>query len=226
MDFQKFRCIILNIIIQNALSFLLNYSCCLTCLRLIRDNSKNLIQHFILFVGRNSLRTRKHSVCTEPDLSRRNSNAIFSALLFREESRAMKTSMMVLSTYLFSWTPLFVHISSIVTLPDELVYSCVLSAATLNPLVYVFRNDAFRKEILRVVCSRKRLHESASTKGTTQYQHRLATAPHQPDSVSVHSFHMSSIECQHSFDSVTPPPADFVATYNPVSYAVLRDIIF
>lgn len=168
-------------------------------------------------VRRNSLRTRKHSVCTEPDLSRRNSNAIFSALLFREESRAMKTSMMVLSTYLFSWTPLFVHVSSIVALPDELVYPCALSAATLNPLVYVFRNDAFRKEILRAVCSRKRLRESASAKCAAQHQQRLATAPHQPDSVSVHSFHMSSVECQHSFDSVTPPPADFVATYNPVS---------
>jgi len=93
-------------------------------------------------------------VCTEPDLSRRNSNAIFSALLFREESRAMKTSMMVLSTYLFSWTPLFVHVS-IVGLPDEVLYSCALSAATLNPLVYVFRNDAFRKEMLRLMCSRK-----------------------------------------------------------------------
>lgn len=174
-----------------------------------------------LFVRRNSLRTRKHSVCMEPDLSRRNSNALFSALLFREESRAMKTSMMVLSTYLISWTPLFVHVS-IVQLPDEVVYTCALSAATLNPLVYVFRNDAFRKEILRAVCSRKRLRESSMAKeaaGAYQ-QHRLMMA-HQPDSVSVHSFRMSSVECQHSFDSVTPPPADFVATYNPVSHDVV-----
>lgn len=167
---------------------------------------------------RNSLRTRKHSVCTELDLSRRNSNAIFSALLFREENRAMKTSLMVLSSYLFSWTPLFVHVAYIARLPDEVVYSCALSAATLNPLVYVFRNDAFRKEILRVVCSRNRLRESlAAAKaaaGTCHQQHRLIA--HQPDSVSVHSFRMSSVECQHSFDSVTPPPADFVATYNPV----------
>ncbi|VVC28795.1 G protein-coupled receptor, rhodopsin-like [Cinara cedri] len=171
----------------------------------------------VLSLHRNSLRTRKHSVCTEPDLSRRNSNAIFSALLFREESRAMKTSMMVLSTYLFSWTPLFVHVS-IVQLPDEVVYSCALSAATLNPLVYVFRNDAFRKEILRAVCSRKRLRESSSKAAAVAcQQHRLMMAPH-PDSVSVQSFRMSSVECQHSFDSsVTPPPADFVATYNPIN---------
>lgn len=177
-----------------------------------------ILVYFKMYVAahRNSLRTRKHSVCTEPDLSRRNSNAIFSALLFREESRAMKTSMMVLSTFLFSWTPLFLHVS-IVQLPDEVVYTCALSAATLNPLVYVFRNDAFRKEMLRVVCSRKRLRESAAAKAATGHQqHRLMTA-HQADSVSVHSFRMSSVECQHSFDSVTPPPADFVATYNPIN---------
>lgn len=176
------------------------------------------LYYFQRVVHRNSLRTRKHSVCVEPDLSRRNSNALFSALLFREESRAMKTSMMVLSTFLVSWTPLFVHVSSIARLPDEVVYSCALSAATLNPLVYVFRNDAFRKEILRLICSRKRLREAtaaAHAAGGVYQQHRLMLA-HQSDSVSVHSFRMSSVECQHSFDSLTPPPADFVATYNPV----------
>lgn len=174
---------------------------------------------------RNSLRTRKHSVCVEPDqLSRRNSNAVFSALLFREESRAMKTSVMVLSTFLFSWTPLFVHVS-VARLPDEVVYSCALSAATLNPLVYVFRNDAFRKEMLRAVCSRKRRMRSSSCSGgaaKTSYQHQRLAAGQRPDSVSVHSFRMSSVECQHSFDSLTPPPpatADFVATYNPVRLA-------
>lgn len=173
-------------------------------------------------------------MCVEPDqLSRRNSNAVFSALLFREESRAMKTSMMVLSTYLFSWTPLFVHVS-IVRLPDELVYTCALSAATLNPLVYVFRNDAFRKEMLRAMCAGKRTMRSpgCSAGNATAggpYQHGRLTAAHQPDSVSVHSFRTSSVECQHSFDSLTPPPAaaDFVATYNPVSeLSVSEAIVF
>ncbi|XP_050437002.1 trace amine-associated receptor 3-like [Adelges cooleyi] len=176
-----------------------------------------ILVYFKMYVAahRNSLRTRKHSVCTEPDLSRRNSNAIFSALLFREESRAMKTSMMVLVTYLFSWTPLFLSVS-IVRLPDELVDACALSAATLNPLVYVFRNDVFRKEILRVVCGRKRFRASAVAKAGGYQQHGRLVA-HQMDSVSVHSFHMSSVDCQHSFDSITPPPADFVATYNPIN---------
>ncbi|XP_050533696.1 melanocortin receptor 5-like isoform X2 [Daktulosphaira vitifoliae] len=177
-----------------------------------------ILVYFKMYVAahRNSLRTRKHSVCNEPDLSRRNSNAIFSALLFREESRAMKTSMMVLATYLFSWTPLFLSVS-VVRVPDELVQTCALSAATLNPLVYVFRNDVFRKEILRMICSRKKLRASAAAK-MGKYHQQTRLVANQTDSVSVHSFHMTSIDCQHSFDSVTPPAAaDFIATYNPMN---------
>lgn len=90
------------------------------------------------------------------ELARRTSNATFSALLFREEGRAVKTAVMVISSYLFCWTPYFVSSTSQtwggVSLPRSLVTVCALSGSSLSPFVYVFRNESVRKEASRVVC--------------------------------------------------------------------------
>nr|XP_018912590.1 PREDICTED: beta-3 adrenergic receptor-like [Bemisia tabaci]XP_018912591.1 PREDICTED: beta-3 adrenergic receptor-like [Bemisia tabaci]XP_018912592.1 PREDICTED: beta-3 adrenergic receptor-like [Bemisia tabaci] len=163
---------------------------------------------------RNSMRTRRHSVCTEVDSVHRNSNATFSALLFREEGRAVKTAFMVIASYLFCWTPYFVsstiakfHDRALV--PEELVTLCILSSSPLNPFVYVFRNEVVRKETCHLLCWWRSKIQTP----------KPPMLKHQPsshfDSMSVQSFHMTTGECHHSVD--TPPPADFVATYYPVT---------
>lgn len=154
-------------------------------------------------------------------MSRRTSNATFSALLFREEGRAVKTAVMVILSYLFCWTPFFVSSTSQTwgnaPLPNSLVGLCALSASSLNPFVYVFRNESVRKEASRVVCWWR-----VGTPFPSSLPQNSSVPPllkHQPsshcDSMSVQSFQMSTTECPHSHSDL--PPADFVATYNPVS---------
>ncbi|KAL1132451.1 hypothetical protein AAG570_010406 [Ranatra chinensis] len=115
----------------------------------------------------NSVRTRRASQCggggggggcggLDCEGSRRSSNSVFSALLFREEGRAVKTGFMVVGSYLFCWAPYFVSTASEawggVPLPRHLVVLCVLSSSSLNPFIYVFRNDLVRKETRRLMC--------------------------------------------------------------------------
>ncbi|XP_039293031.1 beta-3 adrenergic receptor isoform X2 [Nilaparvata lugens] len=184
---------------------------------------------------RNSVRTRRHSVSgcgAELDAWRRTSNATFSALLFREEGRAVKTAVMVIASFLFCWTPFFVSSTSqawgSVTLPPALVGICALSASSLNPFVYVFRNESVRKEAGRVVCWWRVSGGSACPTGALSPMTGGAPPPpllrHQPsshcDSMSVQSFQMSTADCPHNDQQ--PPPADFVATYNPVHGDTLR----
>lgn len=93
---------------------------------------------------------------TDLELARRTSNATFSALFFREEGRAIKTAIIVIASYLFCWAPYFVSATSQtwggVSLPRPLVTICALSGSSLNPFVYVFRNESVRKEATKVVC--------------------------------------------------------------------------
>ncbi|KAG8253520.1 hypothetical protein J6590_032316 [Homalodisca vitripennis] len=166
---------------------------------------------------RNSLRTRRQSMTTDLELARKASNATFSALFFREEGRAIKTAIMVIASYLFCWAPYFVSSTSQawggVSLPRSLVTICAVSGSSLNPIVYVFRNESVRKEATRVVCWWK---VPACPPG--QPPGLLPRVRHQSssrcDSMSVQSFQMSTAgpECHH----IDTPPADFVTTYNPI----------
>ncbi|XP_054258534.1 beta-3 adrenergic receptor-like [Macrosteles quadrilineatus] len=164
---------------------------------------------------RNSLRTRRQSMTTDLELARRTSNATFSALFFREEGRAVKTAVMVIASYLFCWTPYFVSSTSQtwggVSLPRSLVTICAISGSSLNPFVYVFRNESVRKEATKVVCWwRVPSCPPGQPPGTVpRVRHQSSS---RCDSMSVQSFQMSTTECHH----MEPPPADFVTTYNPI----------
>ncbi|XP_023718889.2 uncharacterized protein LOC111870653 [Cryptotermes secundus] len=101
---------------------------------------------------------------------RRPSNASFSALLFREEGRAVKTAAMVITSYLFCWTPYFVTLlidtwggvgatvdsykieANLVPEPfRSLALLTALSSGCVTPFIYVFRNEAARKEAVKVL---------------------------------------------------------------------------
>ncbi|XP_069694935.1 uncharacterized protein [Periplaneta americana] len=101
---------------------------------------------------------------------RRSSNASFSALLFREEGRAVKTAAMVIASYLLCWTPYFVALlidtwggvgttaSSYVMAPTfvpepfrSLALFTALSSGCITPFIYVFRNEAARAEAVKVL---------------------------------------------------------------------------
>ena len=101
---------------------------------------------------------------------RRSSNASFSALLFREEGRAVKTAAMVIASYLFCWTPYFVTLlidtwggvgaavdsymihANLVPEPfRSLALLTALSSGCITPFIYVFRNEAARSEAIKVL---------------------------------------------------------------------------
>ena len=101
---------------------------------------------------------------------RRCSNASFSALLFREEGRAVKTAAMVIASYLFCWTPYFVTLlidtwggvgttAGSYTIEPYLVPEpfrslallTALSSGCITPFIYVFRNEAARSEAVKVL---------------------------------------------------------------------------
>ena len=101
---------------------------------------------------------------------RRSSNASFSALLFREEGRAVKTAAMVIASYLFCWTPYFLtllidswgrvgaaantHMIHTNLVPEpfrSLALFTALSSGCITPFIYVFRNEAARNEAIKVL---------------------------------------------------------------------------
>ncbi|XP_063223030.1 beta-1 adrenergic receptor-like [Bacillus rossius redtenbacheri] len=205
---------------------------------------------------RNSERTRRHSVCTNPgslDLAlpppgtapdhhqlrrtwrgpplgqiaapkRRSSNASFSALLFREEGRAVKTAAMVIASYLFCWTPYFAMLlvdtwgdaggpAEGDVVPESFRFLSLLSALSsgcVTPFIYVFRNETARQEAVKVLTWWRRARgkyagEPAAGAGAEAAPARCGSGkpPRQSlsycDSTSVQSFRVSAAqpECRH-----------------------------
>ncbi|KAJ9585502.1 hypothetical protein L9F63_002703, partial [Diploptera punctata] len=118
----------------------------------------------------NFKRTWKNPPISASMPKRRYSNASFSALLFREEGRAVKTAAMVIASYLFCWTPYFVTLlidtwggvgttSGSYTIEPYLVPEpfrslallTALSSGCITPFIYVFRNEAARSEAVKVL---------------------------------------------------------------------------
>jgi len=118
----------------------------------------------------NFRRTWKNAPLTIGMPKRRSSNASFSALLFREEGRAVKTAAMVIASYLFCWTPYFVTLlvdtwGGVGTSADSyaiepnlvpepfrsLALLTALSSGCITPFIYVFRNEAARNEAVKVL---------------------------------------------------------------------------
>ncbi|XP_021927575.1 uncharacterized protein LOC110833607 isoform X2 [Zootermopsis nevadensis] len=118
----------------------------------------------------NFRRSWKNPPLTVGLAKRRSSNASFSALLFREEGRAVKTAAMVIVSYLFCWTPYFVTLlidtwGGVGTAVDSysiepnhvpepfrsLSLMTALSSGCITPFIYVFRNEAARNEALKVL---------------------------------------------------------------------------
>lgn len=127
---------------------------------------------------KNSERTRRHSVSayqTELLLSecpatpeagqmkgrsrihrKRSSNSSISALFFREEGRAVKTGVIVISSFITSWMPYYAYkiLESVYCFFPHLqnfVILMSLSSSCTMPFIYVYRNETARKEALRVV---------------------------------------------------------------------------
>ncbi|XP_065352880.1 alpha-1A adrenergic receptor-like isoform X1 [Cloeon dipterum] len=98
---------------------------------------------------RNSERTRRHSVTDVVALTRQGS--VFS----REEGRAVKTAAIVVTSFLFCWTPYFAGLLAGPWAPAPLALvalSAALSNGVVTPFVYVFRSEAARREALSILC--------------------------------------------------------------------------
>lgn len=164
---------------------------------------------------------------------RRCSNASFSALLFREEGRAVKTAVLVIATFVFSWGPFFLYIfmeAIIDDLPQSCGYFTVLAtllSAIISPFLYVYRNEIARNEGLRIILwwRRRGLYRGnvlqqackeidvKAIEGPVRVRHQTSS---NCDSMSVQSFSLPtafSPECKQCAEIPQPPVADFVATY-------------
>lgn len=101
---------------------------------------------------------------------RRSSNASITVLFFREEGRAVKTATMIITSYLFCWTPYFVTLlidswrmfvsgtdtyavrPNLVSEPvRSLALLTALSSGCITPFIYVFRNEVARSEAVTVL---------------------------------------------------------------------------
>ncbi|KAK6638415.1 hypothetical protein RUM44_008844 [Polyplax serrata] len=170
---------------------------------------------------------------------RRISNASFSAILFREEGRAVKTAVMVVASFIICWAPFFVLLlMSTFELLDVLTHTtlflCLLLIvlnSILSPFIYVFRNEIARNEAVRLMFWWKKigLYEGnvlqqankelklKSSDGRIQIRHQSSS---NYDSMSVQSFQLPvnySAECKQCAESSHIPVADFIATYEVVN---------
>ncbi|KAL1452073.1 hypothetical protein WDU94_006387 [Cyamophila willieti] len=153
------------------------------------------------------MRTRRHSISAtlsgEYDEHRRKmSNSV---IFFGEESRAVRTAVLVILSYLVSWSPYYMNVylsvwEKVYIIPAPVSNLCIVLSSILSPVIYVFRNDLIRKEAFSLIHWLPNKHK---------------TKP--PPLKHLHSqtsyFDSFSTECHHE----TPPmSADFVATYYPI----------
>lgn len=100
---------------------------------------------------------------------RRSSNGSLSFMLFREEGRAVTTSIMVIGSFIVCYLPYFV-IALLEAFSDSvLVTSTFLNSAAqlllflvcfINPFIYVYRNNVARQDALRLFrCSDSQKHK-------------------------------------------------------------------
>ncbi|EEB10068.1 class A rhodopsin-like G-protein coupled receptor GPRnna4, putative [Pediculus humanus corporis] len=170
---------------------------------------------------------------------RRISNASFSAMLFREEGRAVKTAVMVVASFLMCWAPFFILLLlSTFKLVEVLTHTTlflgvmlIVSNSVLSPFIYVFRNEIAKNEAVRLLFWWKRigLYEGnvlqqankelklKSSDGRIRIRHQSSS---NYDSMSVQSFQLPinySVECKQCSEPSNIPVADFIATYEVVN---------
>jgi len=164
---------------------------------------------------------------------RRYSNASISALLFREEGRAVKTAVLVIATFIFSWGPFFIFLvidNFMGEVPSTCEYISVLAtllSAIISPFLYVYRNEMARNEGLRIAfwwqsrgLYRGNVLQQACKDIDVKAIESGIKVRHQSssncDSMSVQSFTLPapfSPLCKQCAEIPQPPVADFVATY-------------
>lgn len=148
----------------------------------------------------NSERARKHSVnstsvdASVPDTQFKTSSSGVaqkkkyrrwssgSNQFFGEEWKAVRTGMLVVTTFTLCWLPYFTVISMEAYfdvsshIPDWIMFimiTCSSSACVINPYLYVFRNKTSRKHVKQLLCpsnlnknKRWMFHHSSKEKGT------------------------------------------------------------
>lgn len=170
---------------------------------------------------------------------RRISNASFSAMLFREEGRAVKTAVMVIASFVVCWGPFFVLLllstfEVIAVFTHTTLFLDILLIvlnSILSPFIYVFRNEIARNEAVRLMFWWKRigLYEGnvlqqankelklKSSDGRIRIRHQSSS---NYDSMSVQSFQLPinySVECKQCAEPNNIPVADFIATYEVIN---------
>lgn len=182
---------------------------------------------------RNSARTRRHSLghnpaeiiipeCpSTPDSGNHNSvrckarvhrhrssNTSFSTLFFREEGRAVKTAVIVITSFITSWMPYYIYKiidaggwTQDIPYIDEVITCIALSSSCTSPFIFVYRNETASKEVLKIICwwrppspatptfSRSSLHPKMGN-GHTSTPVRII----EPDTASLYSYQYAS-EC-------------------------------
>ncbi|KAI5719711.1 hypothetical protein M8J76_013695 [Diaphorina citri] len=151
---------------------------------------------------KNSMRTRRHSISAtlsgEYDEHRRKmSNSV---IFFGEESRAVRTAVLVILSYLVTWSPYYMNVYlsvwEKVTIPAQVSNLCIVLSSILSPIIYVFRNELIRKEVTSI------LHWKAS-------KHKTKPPPLKHLHSQTSYFDSFSTECHHE----TPPTsADFISS--------------
>ncbi|CAL4086267.1 unnamed protein product [Meganyctiphanes norvegica] len=140
---------------------------------------------------------------------RRSSNT---SLFFREEGRAVKTSVIVITSYIATWLPYFVvkiceAAGWTLNVPflEEIVNSIAMSSSCTLPFIYVYRNETASNEALKIICwwrppvpatpsfSRSSLHARLSN-GHVPSPVRIV----EPDTASLCSYSVECRECGQS----------------------------